>query len=159
MSRERKYDIPIVPPPDFLKLTFAPGLNYDHDEDSRSKTYESLYEYLMAPSQNNRGHQMRHSSVFEAETPGTMSLEDVDKQIDLGQWELKLGDMIVTLEVSIPIVLRRLVKIQHHLSNSQDLVGWYESDASDASTIKGIAAELAACIGPDLVKRTMLEFH
>lgn len=107
MSRERKYDIPIVPPPDFLKSTFAPSSNHEQDENSRSKTYKSLSKYLTAPSQTNGGHETRHSSVFEAETPGTMTLEDVDQQIDLGKWELKLGDMIVTLEVSIPIVSKR----------------------------------------------------
>jgi DhnA family fructose-bisphosphate aldolase class Ia len=41
----------------------------------------------------------------------------------------------------------------------QDLVSWDGSDVADSQTIKGLAAELAACIGPDLVKQTMLEFR
>ena len=40
----------------------------------------------------------------------------------------------------------------------QDLVSWDESNMSDSDTIKGIAAELAACIGPDLVSKTLLAF-
>lgn len=41
----------------------------------------------------------------------------------------------------------------------QDLATWEESEISDISTIKGIVAELAASIGPDLVQQTMLEFQ
>ncbi len=44
------------------------------------------------------------------------------------------------------------------VSMIQDLVSWDGSDMADSRTIKGLAAELAACIGPDLVERTMLEF-
>ncbi len=45
------------------------------------------------------------------------------------------------------------------VSMIQDLVSWDGSDVADSQTIKGLAAELAACIGPDLVKQTMLEFR
>lgn len=39
------------------------------------------------------------------------------------------------------------------------LEGWEESEISDTSTIKGIAAEFAASVGPDLVSQSMLEFQ
>ena len=40
----------------------------------------------------------------------------------------------------------------------QDLVTWNESKLTDPSTAKGVAAELAACIGLDMVRQTILEF-
>ena len=36
-------------------------------------------------------------------------------------------------------------------------MGWDEEDISTPGTIRCIAAELAACIGPDLVKETILK--
>ena len=44
-------------------------------------------------------------------------------------------------------------------ATGQDLISWDKSDVADPCSIKGLAAELAACIGPDLVRRTMLELR
>ncbi|KAL9640229.1 MAG: hypothetical protein Q9164_000416 [Protoblastenia rupestris] len=78
------------------------------------------------------------TNVFEAGTPGAMSLVEVESNIDLGRWGLVIGDEVVSLE---------------------DLVSWDKDSMSDSDTIKGIAAELAACIGPDLVAKTFLKFN
>ena len=38
-------------------------------------------------------------NVFEAGTPGAMSLVEVESNIDLGRWGLVIGDEVVSLEV------------------------------------------------------------
>ena len=39
------------------------------------------------------------SSVFEAGTPGAMTLREVESSIDLGLWNLAIGNNVVKLEV------------------------------------------------------------
>lgn len=39
-------------------------------------------------------------SALSAAMPGLMSLDEVEDEIDLGRWPLKLGNMLVHLEVS-----------------------------------------------------------
>lgn len=41
----------------------------------------------------------------------------------------------------------------------KDLVSWDEDEITEPMTLKCIAAELAACIGPELVQRTALKFN
>ena len=43
--------------------------------------------------------------------------------------------------------------------SNQDLVSWEESDGNDSDSIKGVCAELAACIGPELAQRTAITFE
>ena len=40
--------------------------------------------------------------------------------------------------------------------NFQDLRSWAEDDFYDSNSVKGLTAELAACIGPDMVEQTMI---
>ena len=44
------------------------------------------------------------------------------------------------------------------LHRYKDLITWDEDDISDPRSIKGIAAELAALFGPNLVQDTVLSF-
>ncbi|KAL8721528.1 MAG: hypothetical protein Q9225_001827 [Loekoesia sp. 1 TL-2023] len=76
------------------------------------------------------------SSALAAGMPGLMSLDGVQNEINLGGWPLKLGNMLLHLE---------------------DLRGWNSWDIRDASSLKGIVAELAAALGPKLVSQLVLE--
>lgn len=76
-------------------------------------------------------------SIFEAKTPGALTLEEIERDVELGKWKVKL---------------RRYPRLVH----LEDLSGWDEDDMTDPETIKGIVAELAAVIGPDLVQQTAL---
>lgn len=51
---------------------------FDHEQDSKAKDV---------------------TDVFHARTPGALSLEELGKTVDLGQWRLKLGQSLVSLEV------------------------------------------------------------
>ena len=101
MSRERKYNIPVVLSPTFLESEFMSGLNSEKNANFSSETIESLREYLAVQDPHHIARpEKQHDSVFEAGTPGIMSLADVDSKIDLGEWKIKLRDIIVTLKVS-----------------------------------------------------------
>ena len=39
------------------------------------------------------------SNVFEAGTPGALSLQELENSINLGVWNLAIGDSVVSLEV------------------------------------------------------------
>lgn len=84
------------------------------------------------------GSAARQSSIplFEADMPGVMTADEVREQIDLGGWKLILGSRATVLKT---------------------LVGWEESEMMDPHAIKGIVAEFAACIGPELVKETCIK--
>lgn len=62
------------------------------------------------------------------------------------------GHLIDALSYCLTVMTKMLTEWK------QDLATWEESEISDISTIKGIVAELAASIGPDLVQQTLLEF-
>ncbi|KAF6221369.1 hypothetical protein HO133_002224 [Letharia lupina] len=99
--------------------------------------FKFALEYINGQDQKQDSEGEEVSNVFHAGTPGALSLEELDEKVDLGQWSLKLG--------------QRLLKLKN-------LAGWDESQTSDSASIKGIAAELAACIGPELVQKTALHF-
>lgn len=113
MSRERKYNIPIVLSPTLLESEFMSDLNSEKDAYFSSETIESLREYLAIQGPHDIARpETEYNSVFEAGTPGIMSLADIDREIDLGGWEIKLKDMIVILEVSS---LHRIVTSETNL--------------------------------------------
>ena len=47
------------------------------------------------------------ANVFEAGTPGALSLAEVKSHVELGRWGLVIGDKVVKLEVSSARELRR----------------------------------------------------
>lgn len=137
MSRERLLNLSVTSNVSISNQqtvdVFAEKLNLDPESS------KSLSKYLESPAQNGSTTELDTSfeSVFEAGTPGVMTLDQVRQDVDLDQWKMKYGEIICKLE---------------------DLATWEESEISDISTIKGIVAELAASIGPDLVQQTLLEF-
>ncbi|KAL8813345.1 MAG: hypothetical protein Q9223_007062 [Gallowayella weberi] len=79
------------------------------------------------------------SSAWKANMPGLMSADKVLSVIPLGKWEVELGN-----------------KGFFHL---EDLQGWTEWDINDPMTPKSDIAELAAALGPELVKQFVLSFR
>lgn len=84
------------------QLNLPAGLLTDIEEaEMESDKREALREYLSeadAPLEGALG------SVFENRMPGVLSLEEVRRDIDLGQWRAKLrGDRIVRLKVVVQI--------------------------------------------------------
>ena len=119
--------------------------------------FNSALEYFYGTSEDHLEQPEHCTNVFQAGTPGTMSLEAVQNQINLSKWKLKLGSRLVKLEARpMTYIICHLLQYANH--NQQDLVGWEEDEISEPMTIKCIAAELAACIGPNLVEKTALTF-
>ncbi|KAL1965553.1 hypothetical protein VTN77DRAFT_5637 [Rasamsonia byssochlamydoides] len=71
-------------------------------------------------------------SLFDIHMPGAMTAEEVEK-LDLDHWLLLVNGTLIHME---------------------DLVGWEEADVRNPQSVKGIVAELAAMLGPELVKTT-----
>lgn len=102
MSRERKYNIPIVCT--LLESEFSTDSAQNED---LANTFKSLDEYLTEQGPHPiLGFRQWHSSVFQAGTRGVMSLADVEREIDLGKWKIKLGDIDATLEVRFSVIFR-----------------------------------------------------
>lgn len=69
-------------------------------------------------------------SLFDYHIPGILSQAEVGK-LHLDKWKLLLRNGFVEME---------------------DLKGWEEGKLSDPQSLKGIVAELAAALGPEVVK-------
>ncbi|KAL6717494.1 Arginyl-tRNA--protein transferase 1 [Lecanora helva] len=98
----------------------------------------SVTDYVRGPEEDLEERSRRYTTVFQAGTPGALSLQELQDKIDLGKWNLKIGNRMVRLE---------------------DLEVWDEEDISEPGNVKNVTAELAACIGPDLVKKIALKFN
>jgi arginine-tRNA-protein transferase len=72
-------------------------------------------------------------SLFDIHMPGVLTLPEVLARVDLDHWLLLVHGTFVHFE---------------------DLVRWETSDIRDPQSLKGIVGELAAVLGPELVKHT-----
>ncbi|MCJ1351836.1 MAG: Arginyl-tRNA--protein transferase 1 [Icmadophila ericetorum] len=80
----------------------------------------------------------RKSSIFDLSVPGVMAAEEVSGLPQFAEWTIKSGDFIARLS---------------------DLADWDTTEVTDPFSIKGIAAELAACIGSEVIKESVIEWH
>lgn len=69
-------------------------------------------------------------SLFDYHVPGILTKEEVAEKLDLNHWKLLVRKMSVEME---------------------DLHGWEDSEMTDPQSLKGIVAELAAALGPEVV--------
>ncbi|KAM5469591.1 Arginyl-tRNA--protein transferase 1 [Microsporum ferrugineum] len=72
-------------------------------------------------------------SLFDLRMPGVLTVEELRSQVDLDHWHLLIRGMLVEMT---------------------DLVGWETSSIKNPQAIKGIVAELAAALGPEVVKNS-----
>ena len=77
-------------------------------------------------------------SLLELGMPGVLSLTQLQQQIDLDDVKISLGRGGI-----------------HH---TPDIVSWNDGSETDASSIKGVIAEFAACLGPELVEGVVVDF-
>ena len=94
--------------------------------------------YIAGEEDSDQKARHEEGSLFDVGMPGVMTTEEVLAQTNLGAWKLKLGAMILEL---------------------QDLGDWEETEVTERHTVKGVAAELAATIGPQLVRETAIEWQ
>ena len=77
-------------------------------------------------------------SLLELGMPGVLSLAQLQQRIDLDDVMISLG--------------------RGGIHRTPDIVSWHEGSETDASSIKGVIAEFAACLGPELVEGVVVDF-
>jgi arginine-tRNA-protein transferase len=77
-------------------------------------------------------------SLLELGMPGVLSLAQLDQQIDLDDVKISLG--------------------RGGVHRTPDIVSWHDGSETDAASIKGVIAEFAACLGPELVEGVVVDF-
>ena len=97
LSRERRLNIPPEPIPasvDLARDTLAPLLGPPSPE-----TLEDLSDYIKAQVDPLELH-AKDRSIFEARTPGAMTLEEIERDIRLGEWNIRIQGFMAQLQVS-----------------------------------------------------------
>ena len=69
-------------------------------------------------------------SLFQYSIPGVLTEQQIRDQLNLDKWKLLVRQDLIDME---------------------DLQGWAESEMTNPQSLKGIVAELAAALGPDVV--------
>ena len=77
-------------------------------------------------------------SLLELGMPGVLSLAQLQQQIDLDDVKISLG--------------------RGGIHRTPDIVSWHDGSETDAASIKGVIAEFAACLGPELVEGVVVDF-
>lgn len=88
-------------------------------------------------------------SLFDLHMPGVLTMDEV-KALDLDHWHLLYHGTFVNMIVRSPSHL----SLSHLTDSIQDLVGWEDMPINNPQSLKGIIAELAAVLGPNLVKNS-----
>ncbi|KAI4088385.1 MAG: hypothetical protein L6R37_008210 [Teloschistes peruensis] len=118
MSLERQLRLPP------RNLTPADDLGLDDEELTQLRRYLQSGETVGA---------------FGSLMPGLMTLDEVQNEVNLNGWKVKLSDSITV----------RLDELRQ----------WYTWNIMDPSSPKGVIAELAAALGPALVSQFVLDFR
>ncbi|EMC96642.1 hypothetical protein BAUCODRAFT_122625 [Baudoinia panamericana UAMH 10762] len=77
-------------------------------------------------------------SLLELGMPGTLEVSELHNKVDLDSIRVYLG--------------------RNNTHEMQDLVQWETGAETDKTTVKGVIAEFAACIGPDVAKDVLVDF-
>ena len=83
----------------FLQSDRATTSNFQKELNMGPSKFKLALEYINLEDENQDVGGQEASNVFHAGTPGALSLEEVEENVDLGQWILKLGRRLVKLEV------------------------------------------------------------
>lgn len=97
MSIERQYNLP-VDPGMFLQSDSRTSSNFGRELAMSPETFEFLLDYV-THQDDARASAEACSSAFEAGMPGVMRLEEVEEEVDLDRWKLKLRGVVVSLQV------------------------------------------------------------
>lgn len=77
-------------------------------------------------------------SLLELGMPGVLSHAQLQQQVDLDNVKISLG--------------------RGGVHRTTDIVSWYDGSETDSASIKGVIAEFAACVGPELVEGVVVDF-
>ena len=96
LSREKRLNIPPEPLPASVELareTLAPLSDPPSQE-----TLDDLADYIKAQNDTLELH-AKDRSIFEARTPGAMTLEQIERDIPLGEWKIRFQGIMAQLQV------------------------------------------------------------
>ena len=100
LSKEKKLNIPAQPIGTRIEL-FGWGSSSPRDQ-SGSESANEYSDYLEAQIEAPHIH-AHDQSIFEANTPGALTLEEVYRDIPLGEWRIQLQGSMIQLKVRGPI--------------------------------------------------------
>ena len=98
MAVEQALEVPLSSLTTFLQSDLATASNFQTELNMGPKKFKLALGYI-GPDPERNPTAKDATNVFQAGTPGTLSLEELEEIVDLGQWRLKLGRSIVKLEV------------------------------------------------------------
>ena len=99
MAVEQALEVPPSSLTTFLQSDLATASNFQSELSMGPKKFELALGYINGPDPEQNSRAKDATNVFHAGTPGTLSLEELEEIVDLGQWRLKLGQSLVKLEV------------------------------------------------------------
>ena len=67
--------------------------------------FKSAFEYIHGSEKDLEEQSQHYESVFQARTPGTSALTEVQAEVNLGQWKVRWGSRFVNLEVKISLTI------------------------------------------------------
>jgi arginyl-tRNA---protein transferase len=134
-----------------------PPTTAGHDSHATTKTIGQKFddtqdlEFDEVPSDEEDA-DIPEGSLFDYGMPGVLTKDEVNR-LDLNHWRLVVRNTLVELEVHDMLSDAYVSKT---LTDFQDLRGWEDWQIDDPGSIKGIAAELMAATGPELLQNSAL---
>jgi arginine-tRNA-protein transferase len=77
-------------------------------------------------------------SLLELGMPGVLSHSQLQQEVDLDDVKISLG--------------------RGGVHRTTDIVSWHDGSETDSASIKGVIAEFAACLGPELLEGVVVDF-
>lgn len=96
LSREKRLNIPIEPLPTNLQLN-SQGPRWPWQQPG-SESSALITDYIRGQGDPTNT-STSHASIFDAGTPGALTLEEVEREIALGEWGLRIQGATVQLQV------------------------------------------------------------
>ena len=99
MALEQALEVPPNSLLPFLQSDQATASNFRKELNMGPKKFKLALGYIIGQDHEQNPKGKEASDVFQAGTPGALSLEELEEHVDLGQWRLRLGQRLVKLEV------------------------------------------------------------
>ncbi|KAM0719537.1 hypothetical protein Q7P37_003667 [Cladosporium fusiforme] len=134
MSRERQGKDRTVSPP-------GPSETDNNPEASNPTSTPAVEPSTLYPTPNHPipiDAASSNLSLLELGMPGVLSPTELEQKVDLDNMKIFLG--------------------KGGVHRTQDIVSWQDGSATDPASIKGVIAEFAACLGPELARGVVVNF-
>lgn len=100
MSIERAFAISITALASFLQSDHVASSDFRRELAMGPESFKHVLAYVYGLEEDSEEQCKHTGTVFQAKMPGAMTVEEVEDQIDLSRWNLKIGNKLVNLKVS-----------------------------------------------------------